>query len=195
MAVTKTARNIVARGTSRAAFTQLTGCSATRSGTTATLTKTSHGRSNGDKVLIQGFELEEFNGIFTVANSAANTFDYTIKADPGANPSGTPGTLDLMTVGTRVDLSTALGLLVQLGIQNRNSGITKLGECWVGMANADNEYDYLWRPLFGGDLVVASLSPFVFHAPAAAMYVNFAFGRNAGAAIDCWAIGSELTTV
>jgi len=195
MAVTKTARNIVARGTTNAAFTQLTGCSVTRSGTTATLTKTSHGRSNGDKVLIQGFELEEFNGIFTVANSAANTFDYTIKQDPGANPSGTPGTLDLATVGTAVDLSTALGLLVTLGIQNRNSGITVAGQCWIGFANANNEYDYLWRALFAGDTTVASLSLLVHQVPAQAMFVNFAFVRNVGAAIDCYAIGQELTTV
>lgn len=190
---TKTARNIINRGSSNAAFTQLTGCSVTRSSTTATLTKASHGLSNGDIVLIQGFANEEFNGVFTVANAASGTFEYTIKQDPGVNPSGTPGTVDKVTLGTRVDLSTAQSLQVVLGFQNPTTGPTIAPQMWIGIANADNEYDYLWRMAFAGDTVANSLTQIQMNFGGATQFVNFAVCRNTGQAVDCYAIGSELS--
>lgn len=190
---TKTARNIIARGSSNAAFAQLTGCGVACSGTTATLAKANHNLSNGDKVLIQGFAYEECNGVFTVANASTNTFDYTIKQDPGANPAGTPGTVDKVTLGTRVDLSTANSLQVVLGLQNTTSVPTAAPQFWVGIANADTEPDYLWRLLFAGDTVANSLTQLVAQFGGAAMFVNFAVCRNTGQAVDCYAIGSELT--
>ena len=74
MPKTVAAATIIARGTSNAAFPQLTGCSATRTGTTATLTKTAHGLSSNDKCLMQGFSLEEFNLIANITVVDANTF-------------------------------------------------------------------------------------------------------------------------
>lgn len=195
MAVTKNARTIIARGTSNAAFSQLTGCSVTRLGTTATLTKTSHGLSNGDKVLIQGFALEEFNGIFTVANAAANTFDYTIVQDPGANPSGTTGTVDKVTLGTPLDLSTALGALVVGGVQNGNTGPTVGAQLWMGLANANNEYDYLWQRVQTFDVTANGYYPFVIAADPSWMYVNVAICRNTAQAVDCFCLGQELTSI
>lgn len=76
---------------------QITGCSVVRSGTTATLTKTSHGRQNGEKVLIAGFSLAEFNGTFVVAGATANTFTYTIQNTGGGNPPGAAGTIDVLS--------------------------------------------------------------------------------------------------
>lgn len=196
MPATKSASTIIARGTSNAAFTQLTGCSVTRSGTTATLTKTSHGRSNGDKVLIQGFALEEFNGIFTVANAAANTFDYTIKQDPGANPSGTPGTVDLVTLGTAMDLTTSYGGVVTGGVQNGNTGPTVAPQIWVGVAQSGStDADYTWRLLQLGDTTASSWTPFRWVASFGDQYVNVAVCRNTGQAVDCYAIGSKVTAV
>jgi hypothetical protein len=191
---TKTARNIIARGTANAAFTQLTGCSVTRSGTTATLTKTSHGLSNSDKVLIQGFELEEFNGVFTISNVATNTFDYIIKQDPGANPSGTPGTVDKVTLGTAVDLSTAYGLQVQIGLQNKNTGPGVAPQVWKGVANANNEYDYIWSQIGVGDTTANSLTSIVDFVDGAVMFVNYTVCRNTSQSVDCYAIASELTS-
>lgn len=191
---TKTARTLIARGTSNAAFTQLTGCSATRSGTTATLTKTSHGLSNGDKVLIQGFSLEEFNGVFTVANSAANTFDYTIKQDPGANPAGSPATVDRVTLGTVWDLSTAGGGFLVGHVQNTTTGPTVGPEVWVGIANANNEYDYIWRRLITCDITANALTPFALSVDKSVMYMNVAVCRNTGQAVDCTALGHEFTS-
>lgn len=194
MAVTKTSRTIIARGTSNAAFTQLTGVSATRSSTTATYTKTSHGLSTSDKVLIQGFSLEEFNGVFTITVVDANTFTATISADPGANPAGTPGTVDKATVGTAVDLSTALGLLVVGSIQNTTTGPTIAPQVWRGLASSSSESAYIWRPLVAGDTTANSMTPVIDQLPAQAMYVNYCVVRNTGQAVDVGIIGHELTT-
>ena len=60
-----------------------------RSGTTATATLTGHDLITGDKVLISGAEQDEYNGVFTVTVATANTFTYTMSADPGASGSGT----------------------------------------------------------------------------------------------------------
>lgn len=194
MPASKTSAAIIARGTSCAAFTQLTACSVTRSGTTATLTKTSHGRSNGDKVLIQGFALEEFNGVYTVANAAANTIDYTISQDPGANPSGSTGTLDLVTMGTAADLATAYGARVTGHIQNGNTGPTIAPQIWIGVAvkASPGEGDYLWRQLLEGSTTANALTPFDFPFDAAARAVNLACARNTGQAVD---VTGQLTYI
>ena len=76
---------------------QLTGCSAVRSGTTAILTKTGHGIADGERVLIAGFSLPEFNGTFTVFNSAADTFSYAIANAGSGDPPGTPGTVNVLS--------------------------------------------------------------------------------------------------
>lgn len=195
MAVTKTSRTIIPRGTSNPAFTQLTGVSATRSGTTATYTKTSHGLSTNDKVLIQGFSLEEFNGVFTITVVDANTFTATISADPGANPTGAPGTVDKATVGTAVNLSTALGLLVVGEIQNPTTGPTIAPQVWRGLASSSSEADYIWRQLMAGDTTANSMTPIIDQLGAQAMYVNYCVVRNTGQAVDVGIIGHELTTV
>lgn len=192
---TKTERVLLVRGTSKAAFTQLTGCSVTRSGTTATLTKTSHGLSNGDVVMIQGFSLEEFNGVFTVANSAANTFDYTIKADPGANPTGTPGTVDKATVSSVLDLSTKLGAIVSGVLQNTTTGPTLAAQVWVGFATANNEYDFFWSQVINGDVTLNVATPWRQLIGQAAMYVKYAIIGNTGQAVDCSIYAQELTNI
>lgn len=196
MAATKASAAIIARGTSNAVFTQLTGVSATRSGTTATYTKTSHGLSNGDKALIQGFSLEEFNGVFTVANSAANTFDVTIKQDPGANPSGTPGTIDKATVGTALDLTTAYAAHIVGGVQNTTTGPTIAPQVWIGISNSGSaEGDYIWRQYIAGSTTANDWVPFSFTPPQAAQRVNVAVCRNTGQAVDCFAQASYITAV
>lgn len=195
MALTKADATIIAKGTSNAAFTQLTGCSVTRSGTTATLTKTSHGLSNGDKVLIQGFSLAEFNGIFTVANAAANTFDYTISADPGANPSGTPGTVDKVTLGTALDLTGSYHARIFGFVQNGTTGPTAAAQIWVGESLTSNEADYIWRMLSGGDTSANSFSPFGYSPHQATQFLNIAVCRNTGQAVDCCALATHITAL
>lgn len=195
MALTKSDAAIIALGTSNAAFTQLTGCSVTRSGTTATLTKTSHGRANGDKVLIQGFALSEFNGIFTVANSATNTFDYTISADPGANPSGTPGTVDLVTLGTALDLTGSYDHTIFGGLQNGTTAPTVPAQIWVGYSLSSNEYDYVWRQVGTGDTTANSWSTFQLSPPQNTQFVNVAVCRNTGQAVDIAMLASYISAL
>lgn len=196
MPATKSSSAIIARGTSNAAFTQLTGCSVTRTGTTATLTKTSHGLANGDKVLIQGFSLEEFNGIFTVANSTTNTFDYTIKQDPGANPAATPGTVDKVTLGTALDMTTAYSAVIRGLIQNGNTGPTIAAQVWIGVSNSGSaDADYQWRQLVAGSLTANAMTPWSFQPAQADQRVNVAVCRNTGQAVDCMAQASITTAV
>lgn len=192
---TGTERALIARGTSKAAFTQLTGCSATRSSTTATLTKTSHGLSNGNIVMIQGFSLEEFNGVFTIANVAANTFDYTIKQDPGANPTGTPATVDLATVSSVLDLHTCLGAIVSGILQNTTTGPTLAAQVWVGFATANNEYDYFWSQVINGDVTLNVATPWRQLISQSGIYVKYAIIGNTGQAVDCSIYAQELTNV
>lgn len=57
----------------------------TRAGTTATATKAGHGFSNGQYVTISGATPAGFNGTYLIFGVAANTFQYTMAADPGAD--------------------------------------------------------------------------------------------------------------
>ena len=82
---------------------QLTGCSVVRSGTTAILTKTAHGIADGEKVLVAGFSLPEFNGQFTVFNSTADTFSYVIPHAGTGDPPGTPGTVNVLSPYTKTE--------------------------------------------------------------------------------------------
>jgi hypothetical protein len=60
----------------------------TSSGTTATVTRASHGLSNGDVIRMVGVSLPEiagdavYNGIFTIQNVSANNFDYVMTGVP-----------------------------------------------------------------------------------------------------------------
>jgi hypothetical protein len=60
----------------------------THSGTTATATAPAHGYSNGDYVIISGATPAGYNGTFAIQNVTANTFDFILPADPGADGSG-----------------------------------------------------------------------------------------------------------
>ena len=59
------------------------------SGTTATVTHTGHGLSNGDKVLIKGASLAPNNGVFAIVYIDANSYSYTMDSSPGSSPTGT----------------------------------------------------------------------------------------------------------
>jgi hypothetical protein len=59
------------------------------SGTTATVTHTSHGIVTGDKVVISGASHSQNNGVFTVTVTGTNTYTYTMSTAPGSNPTGT----------------------------------------------------------------------------------------------------------
>jgi hypothetical protein len=68
-----------------------------RSGTTATVTAPAHGLASGSTVLIRGADQADYNGLFTITNVTANTFDYAV-ADTAASPA--TGSMTAMAVKT-----------------------------------------------------------------------------------------------
>lgn len=193
----KTERILVSRAnTSKAAATQITGCSITRSGTTATVAKTGHGLSNGNIIMVQQASIGMYNGVFTVANAAANTFDYTIKADPGANPAGTVITLDLALVSTVLDLSTKFDALVWGALQNGNTGPTLAAQLWMGMASNNTEADFFaWRQMLNGDVTANVATNFLFRISQPGMFIKYALFGNSAQAVEWAMYAQELTNV
>jgi hypothetical protein len=55
---------------------------------TATGTLAAHGYADGDRINIRGSSLSQYNGDFYITATDANTFTYTMAADPGANATG-----------------------------------------------------------------------------------------------------------
>jgi hypothetical protein len=58
------------------------------SGTTATVTHTTHGMATNDKAVIRGASHDANNGIFTITKIDANSYSYTMGSSPGSNPTG-----------------------------------------------------------------------------------------------------------
>ena len=58
-------------------------------GTTATVTHTSHGLETNDKVVIRGASLDANNGVFSITKTGVNTYTYTMGSTPGSSPTGT----------------------------------------------------------------------------------------------------------
>jgi len=61
----------------------------TRSGSTATVTHTAHGLSDGDKVVIRGADQNEYNCVAAITNSSTNAYDYTVSGSPTTPATGT----------------------------------------------------------------------------------------------------------
>lgn len=59
------------------------------SGTTATVTHTSHGLATNDKVFIEGASHDANNGVFDITVTGTDTYTYTMGSSPGSNPTGT----------------------------------------------------------------------------------------------------------
>jgi len=61
----------------------------TRSGSTATVSHTGHGITNGKKVMIKGATQQEYNGVFTITFIDANSYSYTVSGSPATPATGT----------------------------------------------------------------------------------------------------------
>lgn len=61
----------------------------TRVTTTATVSHTAHGLSNGEKVEIKGAVQPEYNGAKTISNVSTNAYDYTVSGSPTSPATGT----------------------------------------------------------------------------------------------------------
>ena len=76
-------------------------------GSTATVTITGHGWSNGDVIDIFGSKQQEYNGTFTISNVAPDTFDFTVTGAPASPATGKiiarrPETIELTGLTTGV---------------------------------------------------------------------------------------------
>jgi hypothetical protein len=59
------------------------------SGTTATVTHTSHSMSTNDKAAIRGASHDANIGVFSITKIDNNSYSYTMGSSPGSNPTGT----------------------------------------------------------------------------------------------------------
>jgi len=72
----------------------------TRSGSTASVSHTGHGLSDNNKVLIEGADQEEYNGIKQISNTTANAYDYTVSGTPTTPATGTITSTGVVISGT-----------------------------------------------------------------------------------------------
>lgn len=61
----------------------------TRIGSTASVSHTSHGLSDGQKVVISGADQQEYNGVQTISNTSTNAYDFTVTGTPTTPATGT----------------------------------------------------------------------------------------------------------
>ena len=74
--------------------------SITRSGSTATVTHTSHGLSTSDQVVIAGANEDGYNGLFTITVTGTNTYTYTLSGTPATPATGTITATAVVLSGT-----------------------------------------------------------------------------------------------
>ena len=61
----------------------------TRAGAVATVSHTSHGMATNDKVMINGADQPEYNGVFQITVTGANSYTYTVSGTPATPATGT----------------------------------------------------------------------------------------------------------
>lgn len=83
--------------------------SITRSGSVATVTHTAHGLPSGSKVAIRGATQPEYNGLKTISNVTANTYDYTVSGSPATPATGSPNSTAVILDG----LTNASGVITR----------------------------------------------------------------------------------
>lgn len=196
MPTTNSNAAVIARGTINAAFAQLSSNAVTtRSGTTATLTMASTATlATNNYCLIQGHDIEEYNGIFSITVVSGTTISYTITQDPGASSTTTVMTVDKVTLGTAVDMTTSYGGDVWGGIQNANAAPGVAAQIWWGVSTTSALANYRWQPMIAGDLVAKSWTPFNMPLTVGA-FNNFAVCRNTTNAVECYLISNKTTAV
>ena len=120
----------------------------TRGGTgnlTATATLTAHGYSTDDRINIRGASPAQFSGDYFITVTNANTFTYTMAADPGADATGT-----LIANKGPVIQTTYTGGIIGAGIYSS----PRLDNAAEYIVLAGPNAAYLWRE--GANLQVIS---------------------------------------
>ncbi len=195
MPTTTVALPCIAHGTANLAFAQLVANAATtRVGTTATLTMLATATlATGDNCLIQGHDLDEYNGVFAITVASGTTITYVIEQDPGANSAVTVATVDRVTLSAAMDVSTGYGGAVLVAVQNSAIGPTAPAQVWVGQSNVDVPANYFWRQIFSGDTVARSVASAKIPMPMGDRFYKVAVCRNTGQPVDIATIASHTT--
>lgn len=92
----------------------------TNSGTTATVSHTTHNLLTNDYVFISGASIEANNGAFLITKINDNSYSYTLLSAPGANPTGSIKSTYVAITG----LTDINGTISASRVYSSNQGIT-----------------------------------------------------------------------
>jgi hypothetical protein len=90
------------------------------SGTTATVTHTSHGMDTNDYVTIEGASHQQNNGVHQITKVNDNSYTYTMSSAPGSSPTGTIKATFVALYG----LSSALGVVSTTRVYTSNQPVS-----------------------------------------------------------------------
>jgi hypothetical protein len=104
----------------------------TNSGTTATVSHTSHGMASNDYVFIDGASHHQNNGVFQITVTGANAYTYTMASAPGSDPTGTIESTFVALYG----LTNASGIKTASRVYSADQNVTG----WVRKSSASPYY-------------------------------------------------------
>ena len=112
------------------------------SGSTATVTHTSHGLSTGDYVDITGASLVANLGSYEITNTGTNTYTYAIGSTPGSSPTGTIKSTFVFLAGTTHATTGELTMSRSFGANQSVAG-------WARKSSAADNPKYNQGPIAG----------------------------------------------
>jgi len=111
---------ILAKAASGGPYPYQASVSLTRSGTTVTVSHTSHGMATNDYVVIEGATEGEYNGVWQTTKIDANSYSYQISSTPSSPATGSPVSTFAMISGT----SDANGLISDSRVYSSDQAFT-----------------------------------------------------------------------
>ena len=119
----------------------------------------------------------------------ANTATKNARTLQGSATNGAGAT----TTGSAVDLTTALGLVIEGRVTNGGTGPTKPCAFVVEISRDGSDWHEFSRQ--AADDAANAVSAFVVELPAAVMHARTVFEGNTGQAVTVEAYGHELTSI
>lgn len=172
----------------------------TRSGTTATITSTSHGLVVGDSFIVYGADKPPYNGLMKVVTQPdANTVTCTIAYDPGASAGGSINLQKCIVSLIWGDGTTGLGAVatgeggkIVARVATTTAPTTA---CRVLVYWSESGADGTWKPGGKADATILANDESSHEFDAAyGKYWIVAFYRVAGTAVYCDCHVSESTS-
>lgn len=117
----------------------------TNSGTTATVTHTSHGMLSNDYAQIRAASLAANNGVWQITVINTNSYSYTMNSTPGANPTGTI----LSTFAALYGLTDVNGVISTSRVYSADQPV-------VGWSRKSTTAPFLKQGILTGEVLAAS---------------------------------------